>query len=60
MKKILMILLNIQEKIWLKKLDNLIFYCDETEQRKANLRIVEDKLRNLLKFRSSLCVEYIK
>lgn len=60
MKKVLVILLNIQEKIWLKKLDYLIFYCNATKQRKENLLIVEDKLRNLLKFRSSLYTEYIK
>lgn len=52
--KLLIKLLNIQEKIWLRELDYLIFGCDKTKEREESLLVLEDKIRNLVKFRCVL------
>lgn len=52
--KILIMLLNIKEKFWLKELDYLIFECDKTKERKERLLVLEDKLRNLVNLRRVL------
>lgn len=52
--KILIMLLNMKEKFWLKELDYLIFECDKTKERKERVLVLEDKLRNLVNLRRVL------
>ncbi|WP_300382087.1 hypothetical protein [Clostridium sp.] len=58
--KILIMLLNMKEKFWLKELDYLIFECDRTKERKESLLVLEDKLRSLVYLRGALKSQLVR